>query len=397
MIKWIQNTEIKKSFSNIPLIGILTLISLAFGVSTVFATDLMVSFKRYLYFLIESFVFYFIIISSIQNDDDIGKIIKTVIISLSVVALLGILQRYTGFDPTSLFGSGKAYDFELAATRYHDSNAITSTYDHRILFGTAMAVGSIIVLLYPSTDDRLTKRVLHVFLYGIMLSSLYFSFSRGPWLAFLIASGFIILTGNKPFIKKSLIFVGLFALLFVLRPGIQETIKALYDSTFQADTIKGASYQWRYIVFNKALTEVSKSIYHLFFGYGGGSHLFMKFDPVLLPTGHYGDFTSWDNEFAVTILEQGFVGLILLLFFYAKYFICSFYYFITEKKNRDYILISMACVLVIVFMKTNVKSFSPQMIYLEFIMIAIGASIYAKRINMQTKNDSACDPLTRNI
>lgn len=307
------------------------------------------------------------------------NILNTILLSLSIVAILGIIQRYTGFNPQSLFGVKQTYELEVI--RSFSEKDIVSTYPHRILFGAAMAIGAMIALFSSKDGKDYIEKIIYFLSTIFTLTALYFSFSRGPWLAFLISCAFIIfLFGYKPMMKRISLILIAALIIVVLRPGILETVSELYSSTLQPHTMKGTSYEWRFYVLNRAIDEVNKSVYHFFFGYGGGSHLFLKFEPVLLPTGHYGDFTSWDNEFAVILFEQGYIGLTLTLFFYIKFFVSSILHYIKEKEHRHTILLLISCVLIIAFMKTNVKIFAPQLVYLEFTLIAFGALIYSKKL-----------------
>lgn len=379
-IMWVANNDVNRRLRDIPFLRILLLIALSSGISAIISSYLTVSIKRYLYFIFEALIFYVILATSLKKEGAIRPLMKAVLLSLMVVAFLGIIEKFNGFNPTHLLGGKQSYDFESLLNQ--KDAGVETTYGHRILFGIAMAIGTIYSLFLIDKAKDWKGRVIFwcsVFIAG---TALYYSESRGPWLALALASAFIIIFYYGPVAKRLIIIGCLIPLLFLIRPGIVSTLDRLYTSTFQTDTIKGSSYNWRYQVFDMAYTKVSgsDSARNLFFGYGQGSYAYLEFPTVQLSTGFYTTFHSWDNEYAVILLEKGFVGIILILYLYSKILIKGFFYSIRkENAQRDVMLLAMSSMIIFVFMKSNVAIFAPQLNYIEFISIALVSVLLANK------------------
>lgn len=374
-IAWLRNGETPKRVRGVPLGGLIILIVITTGISVLLSDNFSVSIKRYLYFVFESVIFFFIIVNSIKSEKNILSLIKTMALSLVVVALLGIIERYTQFNPTALLGSKLVTKFEHFDIS--TSNDVTATYLHRILFGVAMAIGVIYSLFLIDKSQSRREKFLFRIAALMTVSALYFGMSRGPWLAFCIASIITVFCGRKSLKKKYYVIVALTILVFIIRPGTLETLQGSYRSTFQIGTVKEASYEWRYIVLNMAYTKVTHadSILNFLFGFGQGSHLFLHFPKVMLPTGQFADFYSWDNEYAVILLENGYIGILLYACFYFSIVKSTFLYCLRKNIHWELMVLPMTAIILLMFMKASVKFFAPQLIFLEFTNIAFASAI----------------------
>jgi len=89
-------------------------------------------------------------------------------------------------------------------------------------------------------------------------SALFFSQSRGPWLALIISVIIATLISPAFFFRKILfLFLVVFAV-FTIRPGTRITIISLVNSTIDSSTIKGSSYRWRFILYEVAYNKIIK-------------------------------------------------------------------------------------------------------------------------------------------
>ena len=121
----------------------------------------------------------------------------------------------------------------------------------------------------------------------------------------------------------------------------------------------------------------------MIFGYGGGSHLFMEFGRVMLGTGHSAAFESWDMEYAVILFEQGFVGFFFTIFFYVTILKKSVVYCLRKKQDYKIMQLALSCFFIIVFMKTNVNIYAPQLDYIEYVYIAIISALTSERYQLR--------------
>jgi len=380
-VMWIRNKTITKRLGDIPFFKILLMISAVFAVSTALSSYLLVSIKRYFYFLIEAVLFFIMLQTSLKNRTVVSNVVIAISASLAVVAFIGVLEKYTGFNPSPYLGEKLRYEFEVDHTGL--ATDIISTYLHRILFGIAMAIG---MMHYFYHIDKMNTRLQNI-IYWLLLSingaGLYFSLSRGPWLAFVVSILLLLVIAPKEVFIKSLVLMAVVGIVFIIKPGAKSTIMGLARSTGDETSLKGASFRWRFIVWNMAYTSITKSsIMHTIFGYGGGSHLFMEFGRVLLPTGHSALFESWDMEYAVILFEQGFVGFFLTLFFYIAILKKSIAHCFRKKQDYKIMQLALACFFIIVFMKTNVNIYAPQLDYIEYVYIAIISALTSERYQL---------------
>jgi O-antigen ligase len=367
---WVREPTIERRTRGIQFFRLLVALAVSLLASTLISQNFMVSVKRYLYFLIESLLFFVMIQTSLKDADHMTRILRVVSISLFLVALVGIVQRYTGFNPSPLLGQKQMYDFEVSVNV--TTSDVTSTYLHRILFGIGMAIGGI-NSIFASQQERKPgrKRLMFVFALVTMLA-MYFSLSRGPWLAFVVAIVFLTFLSPRKYMGLSIGIVVLGGALLILRPGILETFTGFYQSTMDPDSLKGASYNWRFQVWEMAFEKVrSVNLLHTLFGFGGGSHIFMEFGVVQLSNGRTTVFESWDSEFAVILYDMGVSGLLFFVAMYFTIFAKGIRYCRRGGPGREVMVLALSILVLIVFMKTNVRIYAPQLIYLEFFNIAV--------------------------
>ncbi len=391
---WLKNSAINKKIENIPFIKLLFLISLTSAISCLNSTYFLVSIKQYIDFLFGSLVLYIIIITSIQKEGSFVPLIKTITASLAIVAILGIIERYTSFNPSELFvGPSFGYEFEKVQ-RLASASTVEVTYLHRILFGIPMAIGILYsIMLMGSTLDKPSPKKL-IFSLCVFGAALYFSMSRGPWVAFILAALLLVIVDRKNIAKKILIFFILAIVAFVAKPGAYDTVNRLYNVSFMEESARGSNVQWRLQVLEMAVEKInhSGSIFKFLFGYSQGSHLFLTFPAVETTTGFVRAYESWDNEVAIILLEKGWIGVIL---------ICCLYYLIMKKgmsyyiqrdnRYRDVVLLVLGVQLIIILMKAAVSFYAPQLIYIEFINLAI----LGKLLSPPKKSNDGRTPLYR--
>jgi len=371
LIMWMKSRNSSSlRVGQINFIYILIAISFFSGISALISSNFLISFKRYLYFIFESLIFYIILASSIEDESDFLKLFKVIIASLCVVAFLGIIERYTGFNFTDYLGYKGTYDdLSTLATLQRGTHV---SYEHRILLGVAMAIG----LFYSlSMIGRVKgKKVFIYWIVSFLLGAmLYFAQSRGPWLAFILSAGLAVAFFNKPLVKRFAILACIVIAVFIIRPGVFSTIEGLYDSTLNPESIKGSSYAWRYQVIQVVTDKIGKSdsLANYFFGFGQGSFAFEKFPLVTLTTGFTVKIESFDCEYAVILLERGYVGLLLVIFLYIVVIKKGVTNYFKYKSMQDISLMSLACVIIIAFMKINVDIYAPQLVYIELLNIAV--------------------------
>lgn len=367
-ITWLlSHQKSEQSFTHVPFFNILVLIGVVNLVSLLMSADFVFSLKQYLSFTVEIILFYTLIMTvlSSSNKDDIIRLLSYSCFALAVIAFFAIIERYTGFNPVDALVPGY-----VRQSKY--SGDILSTYPHRILLGAAMAMGWPLALaLADYFKKERSKSVLFWGFIIMLVPSCYFSFSRGPWIASLIAGGVMLILGSGN-IKKKLIFVMvLISLILIMKPGVFDTIRNLFEETLNPSSFKGETYQYRWELWSIAYEEVSKSIGRFLFGYGPGMSEVFHFDRILSYSGDRYEVWSWDNQYAVYFLEGGLIGLALSITLYLSVLGSLFIRWRkVDKQYKNLIAGISASVVVMLFMMTNVKIFAPQLNYLFWTLIS---------------------------
>jgi len=384
IIAWSRNKDIDHRIKNIPFISIFIIMTYSLFVSTALSSNLLVSGKRFLYFLVENLIFFLILTTSIRDKNELIKISITIAVSLAIVAILGWIEKYSGFNPTSLLPAKTDYAFREGMVRGQDSG-VTATYGHRILFGVAMSVSIVYNLFLPFVmKTKFQKYICWLFVF-LSIAALYYSESRGPWLSIAIAIIFSFIFLMKFMFKKIILFSVLVCVLLVARPGVYETITGLFSSTLNASSIKGSSFRWRFSILDLAIQQITDTdtLPKFLFGFGVGSRHYMAedFERINLSTGHSAAVYSWDMEYAIILFERGVVGFLLLIYLYYRIIKLGGTYCINNNKTRELMVFSMACIIIFMFMKTNVSIYIPQLGYLELISVAFISTLLTSKNN----------------
>ena len=328
----------------------------------IFSIDLLMSIKAYLSFTIEIVLFYIILSMSIDTRQEARGVVFAGASALLTVAVFALIERYTGFNPVDAFMPEYVRKPQYAGD-------ILSTFPHRILLGTAMAMGWPLALVFAQKGK--TRRWIWWIGICIVLLSCYFSFSRGPWIAAMFGGIVMFLFAGTAVRRQTLVVIALIAVALVVRPGVWETISTSAHETADANSFKGGTYQYRWELWGIAWDKVSRSMDRLLFGFGQGSTEVMTFDAVLSYSGETTKLWSWDNHYAATLMEGGLVGLAVLAGLYSFFFlkIFSSRQFLAEEDKTMHASI-MAAMIAMLFMMTNVAMFAPQLNYLLWALIA---------------------------
>ena len=356
----------------VPFLWVLVVYAVINLLPLIFSIDLLMSIKAYLAFTIEIVLFYIIISRSIDTKQEARMVVLAGISALWAVAVLAIIERYTGFNPVDAFMPGYVRKPEYV-------NDTLSTFPHRILLGTAMAMGWPLALAFAQTG----KGRRWIWWIGIctLLLSCYLSFSRGPWLGAMFGGVVMFLFAGGAVRRQTMVVIALVAIALFVRPGVWETITTSAKETTNTESFKGQTYQYRWELWGIAWDKISRSSERLLFGYGQGSTEVMTFDAVLTYTGETTKLWSWDNHYAATLIESGLVGLAAFAGLYSFFFFKIFSLrraLVSEDKTIHAAI--MAATTVMLFMMTNVAMFAPQLNYLIWSLIAAGLRLGVKEV-----------------
>lgn len=366
-IFWVFAGAKRKNYKRIPFLTALLFFAISNLFSLLFGIDFSSGLKQYLSFTFEILLFYIIIQSSITDREFGVKVLISVWLGLLLVAVLGIIEKKTGWN---------AMTWAIPSFEIEEPGQVRSTFSHRILFGAAMAMGfPTAVSLYLLKVRGRWKYILSV---GVFLTACYFSHSRGPWLGAAVALLVFFLFGSMRTRKMILVVLFLVFMILVVRPGVRQTIFGLSADTLDKDSFKGGTYQYRWELWGIAYNEVSKSPVRILFGYGPGSTASLG-----IAQGERGKrdvYWSWDNHYAWTLLETGFLGLISSILLYATVFVRLVRSRRkVEKVDRGALAGIIASLVVLMFMMTNVMIFARQLFFLFWILVAVGNVLVKRR------------------
>jgi O-antigen ligase len=367
-LAWLGRGGLPKVRS-VPLLGCFTfwflanLISL-FGTQIDFAT----SFKTFLDFVLEVLVFYVVASTSLESREDAVRVLRAAWLGLIVVAIFAVVERHTGFNPVDRLIPG----YERDETSWR---VILSTYQHRILLGTAMAMGVPLSFVILQADAAAGKRLFFWIPVGLLLAACYYGQSRGPWLGLAIACGIMFVMGSREVKKKLAVIVTIGALMLVARPGVIKTLTHFAEDTMDANSFKGGTAQYRLELWRVAYHEVSKSPWLFLFGYGPSAGQKIQLDWTLSYRGTSYLIDSWDNHFAYSLFQSGFVGLAATLFLYLKGLMLFLKCWRSWPATRGLMSSLLATAAILIWMMTNVLVFAKQIDFLFWTVIAAGLVI----------------------
>jgi O-antigen ligase len=275
---------------------------------------------------------------------------------------------------------------------------VLSTYQHRILLGTAMAMGvplAFFLILQPDATAKIKR-------YGwlavcVMSAGCFYSGSRGPWLGLGIVFVLLLVLGSRS-LRRAMFFVGLLiAATLIAQPGVRGTLLGAYRVTVDNDSHKGGTFRYRFELWKVAYTKICESPWRFMFGYGPSAGKEIEIDWQL----SYRDtrfvdrkIESWDNHFAYALFQTGMVGFIatFLLFFRVIYWLFRAWR-ASPPDRKDGVLCLMASALVLFYMMTNVLIFAKQLDYL-FWSIAAAGPILAGAYLRSDESEPAEDQLS---
>jgi O-antigen ligase len=384
---WLAGGGFRRPLGGVPLRQHILVWALATFISLLGSSDFVFGVKRYLDFVLELFLFYFLVATKLRDREDAIRVLKAAVIGLAIVALLAFIERYRGFNVADwLVG----FDEESSLRR-----DVRVTYRHRILLGTAMAMGWVLVLgLTRISGTALRRRWWLWPSLAAMLGACYFGMSRGPWLAVILSGGVLAVFGSNG-MRKRLVLLGLLGvLLFAARPGVFGTLSGYAEMTVDIDSHKGGTFQYRLELWRVAVREIAGSPWRILFGHGPGAGAGQSIDWSLSYRDRDHAIESWDNDFAYALFQYGFVGLFATLVLYAAIpWRLLLHARRLQGAERDLFVCLGATALALFFMMSNVMIFARQLYYLLWLVTAAGFVIMSEPAR-STKRlaDSAAEP-----
>lgn len=373
--------------SQAPLIGLMLLTLFWSTISNSFSIVPSVSFKRMLSYTMEYYLLYWILFASITKTETVEKILFALTRALGLAAVFGVLDIYAGWSVLDLLPRLDVRADTVSGVLM--TSSVRSTFPHPILFGGGLAVG-IPLALYLANRTYGLARVLHWIMILLMFLCIYKTTSRGPWIS-LALTLILLMALHKGAVRKYLVAMGALSLLVLLiRPGIRQTLFTLITSSWDNESIEGASVEYRFALLNVALDALSKSPLREILGYGQGSFFYLELEAEF--AGRIHRFWTCDSAWIGIMVESGFVGLLLMAALLGRAVAYSWgrYRASREGERKNLFLLLFAVQAGFVLLMTNVAAYGwGQNGHIMWILVALASA--SARV-LQEKPTEAAEP-----
>jgi O-antigen ligase len=381
LLRWSGEKGIPRADIRVPFGRVLVFSAACFLISTCISSFPLVSFKQFTYYVFEFVLFFFVVQTSSVQRALTEKMVTALGCGLATVAFLAFAERYLNIKISSILPyAGSDYGVSRFGWGSLDEGAITVSYRHRILFGIACAIGTLKYLVDSAFANNKKTARRKLFLAFVCGAALYFSMSRGPWLAFIL--GCAILIGVRPgrFIRPALTLAVIATMFIIIRPGIWTSIMGLSQSTLDESSVRGSSFRWRQQVFSLAVTKIAESgPVHFLFGYGGGSTIMTDFGRIETSAGDLLPMESWDCEIAIILYERGVVGFLLSIALFGGALVGAMKRLRKIRSSPDPLPTFLCAALaVFCFMMTNVAIYAIQLIYIQAMVLGLTSRLLSQ-------------------
>ncbi len=208
----------------------------------------------------------------------------------------------------------------------------------------------------------------------LMFWAIYKTESRGPWLATAMCSLLLFFMVKKR-VRRYLIVLAVLAGIAVLsRPGVLDTIYALYQATTDPNQPVGTSYLYRHTLNVTIRHAVAETPGRALLGYGLGTFRQLGLEITFLDQTRR--WYTCDNNWALFLYETGYVGLVLIgaLLFSAALFALRTRWIFREQEGAMS-GVFFVCLVGFYFLMLSVAAYSwGQQGYMSWILISLAVS-----------------------
>jgi hypothetical protein len=315
LILYLTGNSISERQSRVPMpLKVLILVHVLWCIlSTANSIVPLMSIKKAASIIIEYYALYFIFWKTITKVETIHKVLWAMVVAMIVASVFGTFEAYGSSNVLTFFPTAGHH---FSTVEMERETRVQSTFDHPILFGAALAM-AITIALYLITVVQKSWQVIALWL-GIVLMFFnnYKTSSRGPWLDTMLGC-FILVIFARGKIRKNIVIIGVLSIVaMVVRPGIWDTVKGIYDNSFDMNTSTGTSYEYRYALQNAVMTKVLQTPTRALWGYGLESFYDLQIEAEFLGKPYL--FLSCDSSWSELMIETGFVGLFIIILILLK-------------------------------------------------------------------------------
>ena len=280
-------------------------------VSTVNSVEPIASLKAAISILCEYYALYYILTRTVSSIATSRKILFGMVLGIIVCSVFGAFEAYTGWSVLSYFPAREHHFFGSAVLNMDEERGlrVRSTFPHAILYGEALAMAIVWSFYLLATAKRRKERVLLWAGLMLMFLNIYKTASRGPWSAVII-SFLLLLIGSDKSVRKYVVAIVLLSVsVCIIRPGVWDTIKGIYDATFDPNSPVGSSYEYRWGLLAVGKAALAKDGLRTLWGYGLETFYDLHLRGEFLGNPQH-EFLSCDSSWIQLMVETGYVGLV---------------------------------------------------------------------------------------
>jgi hypothetical protein len=281
------------------------------AVSTANSVVVVASMKKMTSEILEYYYLFYIFCRTIQHVETLRRILFGIVLGVAVASVFGAIEAYTGWSIMDCFPPvTHRFDWDTTMDTADRGIRVHSTFPHAILFGAALVMGiTLAIYLLTRARDRSTKSFLWLCL-ALMFLNIYKTGSRGPWIAAALSLAIFLVVGSMR-MRKYVVFLAILAVsVMVIRPGVYDSIVAIYRGTFDSNTVIGSSYEYRFALSSVAIHALSHDFGRAAWGYGLESFYFLGLEGELNRKAHR--FLSADSAWIELMIETGYIGLLII-------------------------------------------------------------------------------------
>jgi O-antigen ligase len=314
-----RREEVPQKVSPVPLLALMFIHIVWCLISTANSVVPLTSLKKVFYVVFEYYALYYVFYKEISSTETIQRIVRGMVWAMVLSTIPGAIESYTGWQIISWFpDAGTTFGYG----NFDEARGIrtTSTFAHAILYGAALAMAIPLTMYVIANSKSVLKKVLLWAGLLLMFLCLYKTGSRGPWIASMLGFIFVLFMTATRIRKYMVIIVLLCVTVLIVRPGVWETVRDYYDATVNPDNPMYSSYEYRYALRDVVKKAVSRSTERELWGYGMESFYFLHLTgPFLDKEDH--KFESCDSAWLETIVETGYVGLVIFVLLLGSAFV----------------------------------------------------------------------------
>jgi hypothetical protein len=267
------------------------------------------SIKKLLSVIFEYYILYYVVFKTISRVQTIHKILFGLVFAILTCSVLGTVEAYTTWRAVQWFPQTVSRISLEIADRGMAMDRIQSTFPHSILYGAGLAGAIPIALYLLSVAKSIRMKGLLWLALVAMFLNIYKTNSRGAWLGLMISLLLLLLLGGRP-VRKCITVIGaLCIMVFVVRPGVWDSVSTTYSTTLDPTSVRGEAYEYRYVLREVAQKALGREFKRCIWGYGMESFFDLHLEGEL--NGRRKLFWSCDSSWIEFAVETGYIGLFL--------------------------------------------------------------------------------------